>query len=81
MKFKKAGVIVSAIASTAVCASLIAGSTFALFTSNDKVDITVSSGKVSISAVVDETSLKTYSFGKEQAAAARQGSTTKRSLS
>lgn len=68
MKFKKAGVIVSAIASTAVCASLIAGSTFALFTSNDKVDITVSSGKVSISAVVDETSLKTYSFGKEQAA-------------
>lgn len=68
MKFKKAGVLVSAIASTAVCASLIAGSTFALFSSSDKVDITVSSGKVSIEATVDETSLKTYSFGEEQAA-------------
>lgn len=52
-KMKKAGVLVSAIATTAVCASMIAGSTFALFTSEDQVDITVSSGNVSITADVN----------------------------
>lgn len=49
---KKAGVLVSVIATTAVCASLIVGSTFALFTSESKVDITVSSGKVEVSSEV-----------------------------
>lgn len=62
-KMKKAGVLVSAIATTAVCASMIAGSTFALFTSEDQVDITVSSGTVAVSASIEESSLVLSSMG------------------
>lgn len=52
-KMKKAGVLVSAIATTAVCASMIAGSTFALFTSEDQVDITVKAGSVEVSSSIE----------------------------
>lgn len=60
MKFKKAGVLVSAIASTAVCASLIAGSTFALFSDKKEVNIAVTSGKVAVEASVTVESTKSF---------------------
>lgn len=52
-RMKKAGILASAIATTAICGSLVAGATFALFTDSDKVDITVSSGKVAVTAKVE----------------------------
>lgn len=58
MKGKKKSLLTSLLA-IVLCLSLITGSTFALFTSSDKVDITVKSGKVKISAAVDN--LKLYS--------------------
>ena len=58
MKGKKKSLLTSLLA-IVLCLSLITGSTFALFTSTDKVDITVKSGKVKISATVDD--LKLYS--------------------
>lgn len=61
---KKVGIIASACASCAVCASMIVGATYALFTSNDKVDISVTSGRVSVSASVDVVS--TTSMGVKQ---------------
>ena len=58
MKSKKKSLLTSLLA-IVLCLSLITGSTFALFTSTDKVDITVKSGKVKIAATVDD--LKLYS--------------------
>lgn len=49
---KKTGLIATSVASIAVCASLIAGSTYALFTSEDKVDITVKSGNVAVETTI-----------------------------
>ena len=46
----KSKVIVPSIATIAVCASLVAGGTYALFTSESKVDISVTSGKVQVEA-------------------------------
>ena len=43
-------IIISSILTIAMCASLIAGSTFALFTSESKVDVSVSSATVSVTA-------------------------------
>lgn len=54
MKKKKIGIIASAIATSAICASMIAGSTFALFTSNDSVNMTVTAGNVSVEWDVPE---------------------------
>jgi len=54
---KKGKLLASLICSVVLSLSLIVGATFALFTSSSKVDITVSSGDVSISASVDETSI------------------------
>lgn len=51
---KKAGILVSAIAAIAVCASLVVGATFALFTSEDKVDIAVTAGNVSVTATLGD---------------------------
>ncbi|MBE6632959.1 MAG: hypothetical protein E7620_01300 [Ruminococcaceae bacterium] len=42
--------MLSSILTIALCLSLIAGSTFALFTSTDKVNVAVNSGKVSVDA-------------------------------
>lgn len=55
----KKNVFVSAILSIMLCASIIAGATFALFTSESKVNIAVTSGKVSVVANIDETSVQT----------------------
>lgn len=46
----KKRVLLSAIVTIALCLSLIAGSTFALFTSDDDIDITLNSGHVEITA-------------------------------
>ena len=46
----KKKIILSAIMSICLCASLIAGATFAIFTSESKVNIAVTSGKVEVKA-------------------------------
>ena len=56
---KRSKILLSAILTIALCLSLIAGSTFALFTSESKVNIAVKSGKVKVTAAVDD--LKLYS--------------------
>ena len=57
-------IIISSILTIAMCFSLIAGSTFALFTSEDSVNIAVSSGRLEVIATInDELSLS--SFGVE----------------
>ena len=58
-KSAKRNIIISAILAIIMCASLITGATFALFTSDSKVNIAVTSGKVSVIATVDN--LQTYS--------------------
>jgi predicted ribosomally synthesized peptide with SipW-like signal peptide len=45
----------------AVCGSLIAGTTYALFTSTDSVNIAITSGKVEVTAEVNGDSVATYS--------------------
>ncbi len=55
----KRNVVVSAIMAIMLCVSLIAGATFALFTSESKVNIAVNSGKVSVIASIDENSVQT----------------------
>ena len=52
----------------AMCLALIAGSTYALFTSEDKVDISVSSGKVDVNATILDNEMVTYSLGEKQVA-------------
>ena len=56
MKAKKK-MLLSSIMVIALCLSLIAGSTFALFTSESKVNIAVTSGKVDVVATLSEPSL------------------------
>jgi predicted ribosomally synthesized peptide with SipW-like signal peptide len=46
-------IIISSILTIAMCLSLIAGSTFALFTSESKVNVAVTSGKVEVVATAD----------------------------
>lgn len=58
---KKAKVLASSVAAIALSSSLIAGSTFALFTSESSVNIAVSSAKVKVAAAVDKTSVKVSS--------------------
>ena len=59
---KKGKIIATSIASIAMCASLIAGGTYALFTSESTVNIAVTSGKVDVNATIVEDSLQTYSY-------------------
>lgn len=47
---------------------IIAGQTFALFTSRDSVDISITAGKVNVTANIDENSLKVFSKDVEQTA-------------
>ena len=51
---KKTGVVISSAAAIAVCASVMAGSTYALFTSESKTDIVVKSATVDVSARIDD---------------------------
>ena len=57
--------LLSAILAIAFCMSLIAGSTFALFTSESKVNIAVQSGKVEVVASVE--GMNTYSVENDDA--------------
>ena len=54
MKKAKRNVIISAIMAIALCVSLMAGATFALFTDKSEVNIAVTSGKVKLVATIDE---------------------------
>ncbi len=65
MNTVKTKVLVSAILSIVLCVSLIAGATFALFTSESNVNIAVTSGKVDVVASVDETSVQTKQLDKD----------------
>ena len=59
MKNFKSSIILSAILCICMCLSLLAGATFALFTSEAKVNIAVTTGKVDVQATLEN--LKTYS--------------------
>ena len=65
-KSMKKKALVSSILTIALCFSVIAGSTLALFTSKSEVNIAVTSGKVNLEAYIDETSLETSSLGVAQ---------------
>lgn len=52
--------LLSSIMTIALCVSLIAGSTFALFTAEEKVDIAVTAGGVELRAFIRNESVKTY---------------------
>ena len=62
----KKRVIATSLMSVAMLASIATGATYALFTAEDTTNIAVTSGRVSIDAMVDQGSLKTYSLGNEQ---------------
>ena len=59
-KLFKSKTFLGAITSIALCVSLIAGATFAIFTSESKVNIAVTGGKVNVTATVDN--LRLYSL-------------------
>jgi hypothetical protein len=59
MKNAKRNVIVSAFMAIALCMSVVAGATFALFTSNSNVNIAITSGNVEVTATAS--ALKVYS--------------------
>lgn len=62
--------IISSLVTIVMCLALIAGSTYALFTSEDSVNIAVTSGKVKVTATADN--LKLYSMGKEMTGTAEE---------
>jgi len=53
-KIMKKKIIISSIMTIVLCLSIIAGSTYALFTSEDKVDIAITAGKVKLEAFVKD---------------------------
>lgn len=53
MKKRKVSVIAVAILTCIVCLSMIAGATFALFTDNDSVNVSVTTAKLNVSADID----------------------------
>ena len=57
-KTLKRNIIVSAILTIMLCVSLVAGATYALFTSESKVNIAVTSGKVEVVADISDTEYK-----------------------
>ena len=57
-KKQKSSIILASLATIAVSGSLIAGATYALFTSESKTNIAVTSGKVSVNATIED--LVTY---------------------
>ncbi len=61
--------ILSSLLTIALCLGLIAGSTYALFTSEDAVNIAVTSGKVKVTATV--ANLATFSMGEATAIAGK----------
>ena len=60
--------LVSSILTIVLCLSLIAGTTYALFTSEDNVNIAVNSGKVDVNATILDDEMVTSSLGEKQEA-------------
>jgi predicted ribosomally synthesized peptide with SipW-like signal peptide len=58
---KRTKSLLAAFCTMALCGSLIAGSTYALFTDTANVNIAVTSGKVALSAEINTDSIQTYS--------------------
>ncbi len=71
----KKNALISSILTITLCLSLIAGSTFALFTSEDKVNIAVTSGKVDVIANIEKDSLNLYSMDVKQTSNFENGGT------
>ncbi len=69
----KKKVLITSVVTIILCLCLIAGSTFALFTSTTSVNVAVTSGTVDVTATIE--GLKTWSLG-ETEADARTGSFT-----
>ena len=67
-------VLLTSIASIAMCASIAVGGTYALFTDKAVVNVAVTSGTVDVSATIKDASLKTYSRGILQSEGALTGS-------
>jgi len=61
----KKKVLVSSVLTILLALSLIAGATFALFTSESRTNIAITSGKVSVIAEVDQDSIMTKQLGKD----------------
>ncbi len=55
----KGSIILSSLAAIGIAGSLIAGATYALFTSESSTNIAISSGKVDVTATIDQDSIKT----------------------
>ena len=55
--------LLSSIVTIVLCLSLIAGSTFALFTSEDTVNIAINAAKVKMTATIADDTLELYSIG------------------
>ena len=66
-------ILLTSILSVVMCISLIAGATFALFTSESEVNIAVTSGKIDVKAVAEIDTSNT-SFGLAQSSATVNGS-------
>ena len=66
--------IFSSLLTIVLCLSLIAGSTYALFTSEDEVNISVTSGKVDLNASI--TNIQTWSLEDDKTVAGRDGAFT-----
>ncbi len=62
--------LLTSILSVVMCISLIAGATFALFTSESKVNIAVTSGTVNVTATIDQNSVETKKLGADYTAGA-----------
>ena len=58
--------LLTSLMSIAMLASITTGATYALFTAEDTANIAITSGKVAVTATVDQTTLKTYSMEVEQ---------------
>ncbi|MBQ5892709.1 MAG: hypothetical protein IIW78_00480, partial [Clostridia bacterium] len=63
----KKRILLSSFLVIALCSSLIAGSTFALFTDSTEANVAVTAGKVDVEATLS--GLRTYSMGEETAVA------------
>ena len=69
----KKKVLFTSIATIVLCLCLIAGSTFALFTTSDELNVAVTAGKVNLTAVYDTTSMLTWSLGETEKDARTDG--------
>lgn len=75
-KSSKRTAIVMALITVALCAAVIAGATFALFSSSVTNDINVNTGDIAISSTVELTNAWSTSQGGEQGTAENSGSET-----